>query len=252
MLYLENIIGKEEITKLKNTKNINSSNPKILDWFAQTMIWIPWTYEWGVKLEAKDTIKEVENPLKTILIISWLTHLIGEGKLTYNNKPIRIKLDDYLEHHLWDFSLRTKHYTMCIETLYMLYQDTHSIESEYLYPDQLRIYPALKSDKPKLKGKQCSYLKYKDDICQRVEQGFSQHNLYLPNPPQDYDPLSSKDVNEWLVLILKNNDIDPLQTSNEIRSHVAEVQAVWQKYTQQYYERQSKLQKDAQPVFLRF
>lgn len=252
MLNLEDILGQQEITQLKNTKNIKSSYPKIFNWFVQASMWFPLTYKYAVKLEAKSISKEIENPLKTILVISWLTHLIGEGKLTYDNKPIRIKLDDYLEHHLWDFSLRTEHYTMCIEALYMLYQDTHSIDSECLYPDQLRIYPALKSDKPKLKGKQRSYLKYKDDICQKVEQGFHQHSLYLPNPPQNYDPLNSKNVNEWLVLILKNNDIDPLQTSNEIQSHVAEVQAIWQKYTQQYYERKNKLQKDVQPVFLRF
>ena len=250
MLSLEDILGKEEITQLKSTRNIKSSYPRIFNWFAQTMIWIPWTYEWAVKGEAKFTTKEVENPLKTILIISWLTHLISEGKLTYDNKPIRIKLDDYLEHHLWDFSLRTEHYTMCIETLYMVYQDTHKIESEHIYPDQLRIYPALKSDKPKLKGKQRSYLKVSNQICQKLEKGFSQHNLYLPNPPQDYNPLSSKDVNEWLNLILKSNDIDPLQTSNEIQSHVAEVQAIWQRLN--YEQKQRNSGKEVQPVLLRF
>lgn len=250
MLYLENILGKEEIKQLKSTRNIKSSNPKILDWFVQAMMWIPCTYEYGVKLEAKNTTKEIENPLKTILIISWLTHLISEGKLTYDNKPIRIKLDDYLEHHLWDFSLRTEHYSMCIEALYMLYQDTNKIKSEYLYPDQLRIYPALKSDKPKLRGRQRSYLKFSNNICQNIERGFSQHNLYLPNSHREYDPLNREDVNEWLNLILEKNDIDPLQTSIEIQSHVAEVQAIWQRLN--YEHKQRNVRKEVQPVLLRF
>ncbi len=152
---MEDILTKPEIFRLKRTRNLKYKLPKLVHWIAQTLNYFPWTYEYGVRIEAGDSTKDVENPLKTILITSWLCHAIEQGKLAYNGKPIQIKMDDYLVHHIWDFSLPTEHYSMCVESLYLFYQDTNGFETEFLSLEQLRVYPALKYDRPKLRGKQC-------------------------------------------------------------------------------------------------
>lgn len=252
MFSLNDVLSQQDIDRLKNTQNIVSGNPKIVDRIAQTVCWFPLTYKYAVKQEAKWSVDNVENPLKTILSVSWLCHAVQEGKLTYNNEPIRIKMDDYLEHHLWSFSLPSKHYSMCIESLYMFYLSTHPSQQDYVSPDQLRIYPALKSNKPKLYGKQRFYLEVKEKICKNVEEAFFKHGLYLPVTNSDYDPLDKVDVNEWLCFVLKRNRIDPLQTSRKIHEHVADVQALWQKYREQHYEKQKNKNQYTQPVLLSF
>ncbi len=113
--------------------------------------------------------------------------------------------------------------------------------------DQLRVYPALKSDKPLLRGKQHSYLKVKKQICQIVEQAFLQHGLYLPTPLKVYNPLSKVDVNEWFSSILVTNNVNPVQVSNEILDHVAQVQAICQKYA-----KLRNTEKNVQPVWVIF
>lgn len=247
MLNLENILSQFEIDRLHKTHNLKSIS-KLVDWIAQTLNSFPWTYEWAVRsMATEDLDKNIENPLKTILIISWLCHATNQGKLSFNGKPIRLKMDDYLVHHIWSFSLPSQHYSMCIESLYLFYQSTNGFSANFLSLDQLRVYPALKSDKPILKGKQRSYLKVKEQICQVVEQAFLQHNLYMPIPPNVYNPLSKKDVNNWLSLVLNANCVDTLQVSNEILDHLAHVQAVCQKYG-----KQSNTAKDVQPVWISF
>jgi hypothetical protein len=108
-------------------------------------------------------------------------------------------------------------------------------------------YPALKSGKPKLKGKQHCYLKVKNQICQIVEQAFLQHHLYLPTPPKVYNPLSKVDVSEWFSSILIANSINPIQVSNEILDHVSQVQGICQKYA-----KRRNTEKNVQSVWVSF
>jgi len=185
--------------------------------------------------------------LKTILITSCLSHATVQGKLTYKDKPIRIKMDDYLVHHIWDLSLPTEHYSMCVESLYLFYQETNGFNAEFLSLDELRVYPALKSEKPKLRGKQRSYLKVKNLICQGVEQAFLQHHLYLPTLPKVYNPLSKVDVDQWFSSILVANSINPIQVSNEILDHVAQVKTVCQKYA-----KRRNTEKNVQSIWVSF
>lgn len=244
---LKNILTQSEIFQLERTRDIKSTLPSLVHWIAQTLNYFPWTYEYGVRTEAGYSTKDIENPLKTILITSWLCHAIEQGKLAYNDKPIRIKMDDYLVHHLWDLSLPTEHYSMCVESLYLFYQETNSLKAEFLSLDQLRVYPALKSDKPNLKGKQRCYLKVRNRICQVVEQAFLQHRLYLPTPPKVYNPLSKVDVDKWFSSLLVTNNINPVQASNEILNHVAQVQAICQKYP-----KRRNTEKNVQSVWVSF
>lgn len=246
MLNLENVLTQFEIDQLQKTRNLKSTS-KLVNWIAQTLNYFPWTYEYAVRKAAEDLNKDIENPLKTIIITSWLCHAAEKGKLSYNSQPIRLKMDDYLVHHIWSFALPTQHYSMCVESLYLFYQDTNGIETEFLSLDQLRVYPALKSDNPVVRGKQRSYLKVKEQICRVVEQAFLHHNLYLPTPPKVYNLLNKKDVNEWFSLVLDANGVNTVQVSNEILDHIAHVQAVCQKYA-----RQSNTTKEVQPVWISF
>jgi hypothetical protein len=247
MYQLENVLTKSEIEQLKKTYNLKSTESKLVLSMAQAFIYFPFTYEYAVKKESEDLGKDVENPLKTILITSWLCHAANQGKLAYNHKPIRLKMDDFLVHHIWSPSLQTKHYSMCVESLYLFYQQTSGFKTEFLSLDQMRVYPALKSDKPKLKGKQSSYLKVKEQICQVVEQAFMQHNLHLPTPPKVYDPLNGVDVNEWFSKILNINNANSIEINKDILDHVSQVKAVCDSYVKPKHNA-----KDIQPVWISF
>ena len=128
-LKLEGILSENEIKVLKKTHNLISKSPKLVHLIAQTLNNIPLAYEWAVKLEANmDSSQEFENPLKTIVTISWLCQGINQRKLTFNQKPIKIKMNDCLARHIWSFSLPTEHYTMCVGSLYLFYQETVGIK----------------------------------------------------------------------------------------------------------------------------
>jgi hypothetical protein len=246
-LKLDTILAQVEIEQLKNTSNLKEGS-KLINFMAQTFNFLPWTYEYAVKSAAtEDFDLDTENPLKTILIISWLCQAASQGKLTYNGKPIRLKMDDFLVHHLWSFSVPTEHYSMCVESLYLFYQQTHGVETKFLSLDQLRVYPALKANNSAFNGKQRSYLKVKEQICHVVEQAFHQYSLHLPSPPQVYNPLSKRDVNDWFSLILEKNDTNPVQLNDEILEHIANIQAVSQKFTSK-----RNPTKDIQPVWINF
>jgi hypothetical protein len=60
---LEDILNSQEITQLKNTHNLKSTNPKLADWIVQTLNWFPISYEYMVRAEANDSIDNIENPL---------------------------------------------------------------------------------------------------------------------------------------------------------------------------------------------
>jgi hypothetical protein len=122
---------------------------------------------------------------------------------------------------------------MCVESLYLFYQSTNNLEEDFLSLDQLRVYPALKSSNPNLKGRQVSYIKVTEQICNRVEGAFSQHGLCLPSLPKTYDPLRSEDVNGWFNSILCVNGVDTMQVSQEISDRVALIQSVSEKYFNQ-------------------
>jgi hypothetical protein len=247
-LKLEGILSENEIKVLKKTHNLISITPKLLHFIVQTINNIPCTYEWAVRTEAEDNLKkDVENPLKTILTISWLCQVINQRKLTFNQKPIRIKLNDYLARHIWSFSLPTEHYTMCVNSLYSFYQETVGIKTEFLSPDQFRIYPSLKSKKPLLKGRQSSYLKVKEKICQSVENTFLKYDLYLPEIPESYNPLSHSDVNKWFTSVLSINEINSIEVNNQILEHINEVKFVCEKYAKP--KNKSKV---SQPVWISF
>lgn len=247
MLRLENALTKSEIERLQKTHNLKSTNSKLVLWIAQSLNYFPFTYQYAVKKQSEDLGKDVENPLKSIVTTSWLCHAANQGKLAYNNKPIRLKMDDFLVHHVWSPSLRRGHYSMCVESLYLFYQDTGGFETEFLSLDQMRVYPALKSDKPKLKGKQRSYLKVKEQICQVVEQAFTQHNLRLPTPPNVYDPLNKIDVNQWFSKILNINDANSVELNQDILDHLSRVQTVCNSYVKPKHGA-----KDIQPVWISF
>lgn len=247
MLNLENILTQTEIDRIQNTRNLTTES-KAVNFIAQTLNSIPWTYEWAVHLSAERDKDDVESPLKTILITSWLCHSVSQGKLTYKGKPIRLKMNDYLAHHFWSFSFPSEHYSMCVESLYIFYQGTNNLEENFLSPDQLRVYPALKSTNPNLKGRQASYVKVREQICNRVEDVFSQHELCLPSLPKSYDSLRSEDVNDWFNSILCVNSVDSIQVSQEISDHVALIQSVSQKY----FSQPKKSVKDTQPVWISF
>lgn len=247
MLHLEDVLTKSEGIQIRKTRNLKSTSPKLVHWIAQTLNYFPLTYEYAVQKEAEDFTKDVENPLKTILITSWLCRAADQGKLAYNNKPIRLKMNDYLVRHIWSPSLPTEHYSMCVESLYLFYRETNGLETEFLSLDQLRVYLALKSDSPMLRGKQRSYLKVKEQICQAIEQAFLQHNLYIPTPPKVYDSLSKVNVNNWFSLVLDSNSVNSVQVSNEILDHIAQVQAICQKYA-----KQQDTTKNVQPVWISF
>ncbi len=201
MLNLENTLTQPEIDRLKKTHDLITPS-KVVNFIAQTLNSIPWTYESVVRISAEGVRDDIENPLKTILIMNWLYHSVSQGKLTYKEKPIRLKMNDYLAHHFWSFSFPGEHYSMCVESLYLLYQRTNNLEEDFLSLDQLRVYPSLKSRKPNLKGRQASYIKVKEQICNRVENAFSQHKICLPPLPKSYDSLRSEDVNNWFNSIL--------------------------------------------------
>lgn len=251
MRQLENVLSQSEIAQLKNTHNLKTTTPKLAITIAQTLNFLPFTYEYAVKKQSEELGKDVENPLKTILIISWLCNAANQGKLAYNNKPIRLKMDDLLTHHIWNYSLPTEHYSMCVESLYLFYQDTIGLKTEFLSLDQMRVYPALKSEKPKLKGKQSSYLKVKEQICQVVEQAFKQHNLNIPTTPIIYDPLNVVDVNEWFTEILNINNANPVQINQDILDHVSQVKAICDSYVKPYVKPKNNV-KDTQPVWISF
>jgi hypothetical protein len=251
MLQLENVLSQSEIDNLKNTHNLKSTESKLLLSIAQTLNSLPFTYEYAVKRQSEELGKDVENPLKTILITSWLCNAANQGKLAYNNKPIRLKMDDFLSHHIWNPSLPTEHYSMCVESLYLFYQDTIGLKTEFLSLDQMRVYPALKSDNPKLKGKQSSYLKVKEQICQVVEQAFNQHNLNIPTTPKIYDPLNVVDVNEWFSKIFNINNANPVQINKDILDHVSQVKAICDSYVKPYVKSKHNL-KDTQAVWVSF
>jgi hypothetical protein len=137
---------------------------------------------------------------------------------------------------------------MCVESLYLFYQGTNSLEEDFLSLDQLRVYPSLKSSNPNLKGRQASYIKVKEQICNRVENAFSQHELCLPSLSKSYDSLRSEDVNDWFNSILCVNSVDSIQVSQEISDQVALIQSVSQKY----FSQSKKSVKDTQPVWISF
>ena len=247
MLRLENALTKTEIQRLQETHSLKSTDSKLVLWIAQTLNYFPFTYEYAVKKQSEELGKDVENPLKTIVTTSWLCHAANQGKLAYNNKPIRLKMDDFLVHHIWSPSLRRGHYSMCVESLYLFYQQTSGFETEFLSLDQMRVYPALKSDKPKLQGKQLSYLKAKEEICQVVEQAFTQHNLHLPTPLNVYDPLNRVDVNQWFSKILNTNNANPIELNNDILDHLSQVRAVCDRHVKSKHGA-----KDIQPVWISF
>ena len=247
-LKLEGILSENEIKVLKKTHNLISITPKLLHFIVQTINNIPCTYEWAVRTEAEDNLKkDVENPLKTILTISWLCQGIKQRKLTFNQKPIKIKMNDVLARHIWSFSLPTEHYTMCVESLYLFYQETVGIKTEFLSPDQFRVYPSLKSQNPLLKGRQSSYLKVKEKICQTVEDTFLKYNLCLPEIPESYNPLSSSDVNKWFTSVLDINEVNSMEVSIQILEHINEVKRVCEKYAKP--KNKSKV---SQPVWISF
>ncbi len=247
MFNLDNILTNSEIEKLKITTNLKEES-KLINFIGQAFMVLPWTYEFLVKSAAThDVEQDIENPLKTIVITSWLCNAASQGKLTYNGKAIRFKMDDFLAYHPWSFSSPKGYYSMCVESLYLFYQQTHGIDSKFLSLDQLRVYPALKVNNTVLNGKQSSYIKVKEEICHIVEQAFQQCNLCLPSPPKLYNPLSKKDVNDWFCLILETNDTNPVTLSDEILEHIAQVQAVYQKYASK-----NKPIREVQPVWINF
>lgn len=247
-LNLEGILSKSEIKVLKKTHNLIDTSPEFINLILQTLNNIPWTYEWAVKAEAnRKSSQDFENPLKTILTISWLCQAINQGKLTFNGKPIKIKMDDYLARHIWSFSLPSEHYTMCVESLYIFYQQTVGIETEFLSPDQFRVYPSLKSTKPLLKGRQSSYLQVREKICESVENTFVKYGLCLPEIPENYNSLSPSDVNQWFTSVLNINEVNSMKVNNQILEHLNEVKFVCEKYAKP--KNQSK---NSQPVWISF
>ncbi len=248
MMILKNILTQNEIEQLKNTRDLITGESKIVNFIAQTLNSIPWTYELAVRMSAEEIRDNIENPLKTILITSWLCHSVNQRMITYKEKPIRLKMNDYLAHHFWSFSLPVEHYSMCIESLYFFYHRTNNLVSDFLSLDQLRVYPALKSAHPNLKRRQASYTRVKDQIRSRIENTFAQHGLYLPPLTKPYNSLKSEDVNDWFNEILFVNGVDTIQVNHEIVNQVALIQSVSQKYFSQH----KKSVVDTQPVWISF
>jgi|GEM_PF-3363434 len=247
-LQLGNILTDAEIEQLRQTQNIEPNPSSSLGLsIAQILNYLPFVYEWAVVSQSKRHQENIESPLKTIIITSWLCHAITQGKLTYKDKPIRLKMDDFLARHIWSIELHTTHYSMCVESLYLLYRSSVGIETDFLSIDQLRVYPVLNQARPSLKGKQRSYLKVKERICQTVEQSFAQHNLYLPIPPKIYNPLNPVDVNDWFTKVLTTNDADYAAISQDVQNYVSMLKVVCD-----HHAKPKQKERDPQPVWINF
>lgn len=84
MLNLESTLNQPEIDRLKKTQDLITPL-KAVNFIAQTLNSIPWAYESAVCVLAEEVRGDIGNPLKTILITSWLCRSVSQGKLTYSN-----------------------------------------------------------------------------------------------------------------------------------------------------------------------
>ena len=61
MLNLENLLTQHAIDRLKKTNDLISPS-KVINFIAQTLNSIPWTYDSTVRISAEDTSESIENP----------------------------------------------------------------------------------------------------------------------------------------------------------------------------------------------